>query len=77
MSQGMLCDSRMLGWSGGAEGVAVQVPDSVEIGSSPPASKPRPGQGGEELPQSVGAGPGLFEKKLSKEEKKKLERGEA
>jgi hypothetical protein len=62
----------MLGWSGGAAGVAVQVPDSVEIGSSPPASKPRPSQGGEELPKGEESGGGLFEKKLSKEEKKKL-----
>jgi hypothetical protein len=72
ISEGMLCDSRMLGWSGGAAGVAVQVPDSVEIGSSPPASKPRPGQGGEEPPKAEESGGGLFEKKLSKEEKKKL-----
>jgi hypothetical protein len=72
MSEGMLCDSRMLGWSGGAAGVAVQVPDSVEIGSSPPAMKPRPSQGGEEIPKVEEAGAGLFEKELSKEEKKKL-----
>jgi hypothetical protein len=72
MSEGMLCDSRMLGWSGGAAGIAVQVPESVEIGSSPPASKPRPSQGGEELPKGEEAGVGLFEKKLCEEEKKKL-----
>jgi tRNA-binding EMAP/Myf-like protein len=74
MSEGMLCDSRMLGWSGGAAGIAVQIPDSVAIGSAPPATKPRPNdgkEGGEEVP----SGPvteGLFEKKLTKEEKKKL-----
>jgi hypothetical protein len=71
MSEGMLCDSRMLGWSGGAAGVAVQIQDSVEIGSPPPASKPRPGQGGEDLPPAEEV-KGLFEKKLTKEEKKKL-----
>jgi hypothetical protein len=71
MSEGMLCDSGMLGWTGGANGVAVQVPESIDIGSAPPSSKPRPK--GEE--PAAGAGPveaGLFEKKLTKEEKKKL-----
>eukprot|EP00980_Cylindrotheca_fusiformis_P016304 scaffold4844_cov112-Cylindrotheca_fusiformis.AAC.2 len=71
-SWGMICDSKMLGWSGGAAGVAVQLDDSFPVGSAPPDSKPRPKQQEqEELP----AGPvtdGLFEKKLSKEEKKKL-----
>lgn len=69
-SHAMICDSKMLGWSGGAEGVAAQIDDSFEIGSAPPASKPRPKQE-EEVP----AGPvtdGLFERKLTKEEKKKL-----
>lgn len=70
-SEGMLCDSRMLGWSGGAEGVAVQVPDSVEIGACPPSSKPRPtSESNEDLPQNQVQG--LFEKKLTKEEKKKM-----
>lgn len=77
MSEGMFCDSKMLGWTGGAAGVAAQIPDSVPIGASPPATKPRPTQNGstsnsstEELPASNVEG--LFEKKLSKEEKKKL-----
>jgi hypothetical protein len=39
-SDGILCDSRMLVWSGGGSGVAAQVPDSFEIGSAPPSSKP-------------------------------------
>lgn len=72
-SWGMICDSRMLGWSGGAAGVAVQIDESFAVGSAPPASKPRPGGGGQE--SEVPAGPvedGLFERKLSKEEKKKL-----
>ena len=70
MSHGMLCDSKMLGWSGGAAGVAVQVPESIAIGEAPPASKPRPKE-----ESSEPAGPvtdGLYERKLTKEEKKKL-----
>lgn len=62
----------MLGWSGGAAGIAVQIPDSVEIGSCPPATKPRPGQSSSENEISSQNVEGLFEKKLSKEEKKKL-----
>lgn len=69
MSDGMFCDSRMLGWSGGGCGVAAQVPDSYDIGSAPPSSKPRPK---EEEPTPDVQVQGLFEKKLSKEEKKKL-----
>jgi len=73
MSEGMLCDAKMLGWSGGAVGIAVQVPESFSIGSAPPATKPRGGNQAAEEPQ--GQAPqaeGLFEKKLTKEEKKKL-----
>ena len=76
MSEGIFCDSKMLGWAGGAAGVAAQIPESVAIGESPPATKPRPGGAGsattatEPLPASNAEG--LFEKKLSKEEKKKL-----
>eukprot|EP00429_Kryptoperidinium_foliaceum_P008843 CAMPEP_0176009248 /NCGR_PEP_ID=MMETSP0120_2-20121206/4155_1 /TAXON_ID=160619 /ORGANISM="Kryptoperidinium foliaceum, Strain CCMP 1326" /LENGTH=158 /DNA_ID=CAMNT_0017342043 /DNA_START=128 /DNA_END=601 /DNA_ORIENTATION=- len=72
ISQGMLCDSKMLGWSGGAAGIAVQVPETLELGSPPPATKPRldaPQQ--EEAPSGPVTG-GLFERKLTKEEKKKL-----
>lgn len=70
MSEGIFCDSKMLGWSGGAAGVAAQIPDSVDIGVAPPSSKPRPKQETTELPAAQTEG--LFEKKLSKEEKKKL-----
>ena len=71
MSEGMFCDSNMLGWTGGAAGIAVQIPESVEIGSAPPATKPRPKQvDAETQPQEKVQG--LFEKKLTKEEKKKL-----
>ena len=75
MSEGMFCDSQMLGWKGGAVGVAAVVPDSFAIGSAPPDEKPRPkgasGNDGDGLPPADL--PGLFEKKvkLSKEEKKK------
>ena len=73
MSEGMLCDSRMLGWSGGAEGQAVQIPASIEIGAPPPATKPRPNdEKQEQLPPIGDSDNCLFEKKLSKEEKKKL-----
>eukprot|EP00934_Nitzschia_sp_Nitz4_P001352 Nitzschia sp. Nitz4//scaffold267_size26297//15387//15899//NITZ4_008269-RA/size26297-processed-gene-0.29-mRNA-1//-1//CDS//3329544905//1352//frame0 len=74
LSEGMLCDSRMLGWAGGAAGIAVQIPESIEIGSSPPATKPRPtdGQGDAGATPSGPVTDGLFERKLTKEEKKKL-----
>jgi tRNA-binding EMAP/Myf-like protein len=74
MSEGMLCDSRMLGWTGGAAGIAVQIPESIAIGSPPPTIKPRPSDG-KECGGDVPTGPvteGLFAPKLSKEEKKKL-----
>jgi tRNA-binding EMAP/Myf-like protein len=76
-SDGMLCDSRMLGWSGGAAGVAAQMPDTVPVGEAPPSTKPRPNQGQQQKQQQDAttandSAPGLFEKKLTKEEKKKL-----
>ena len=75
MSEGMFCDSQMLGWKGGAVGVAAVVPETFAIGSAPPDEKPRPkgasGNDGDGLPPADL--PGLFEKKvkLGKEEKKK------
>jgi tRNA-binding EMAP/Myf-like protein len=65
VSEGMLCDSKMLGWTGGASGVAVNLPDEFEIGSPPPTTKPRP-KGVEDTAEDAGpvAG-GLFERKLS------------
>mmetsp|Transcript_17282 Transcript_17282/g.49507 ORF Transcript_17282/g.49507 Transcript_17282/m.49507 type:complete len:188 (+) Transcript_17282:174-737(+) len=75
MSEGMFCDSHMLGWKGGAQGVAATVPESFALGSQPPDEKPRPkGAGGNDGDGPPPADlPGLFEKKvkLSKEEKKK------
>lgn len=69
MSDGMFCDSKMLGWSGGGAGVAAQAPESCPLGSAPPSSKPRLV---EEKPVEQSEVKGLFEKKLTKEEKKKL-----
>lgn len=40
-SSGMLCDSPMCGWVGGAAGLCVQVPQSLLPGSPAPSSKPR------------------------------------
>jgi len=41
MSQGMLCDAPMLGWTGGGAGAAALVPDSFDAGSRPPERRPR------------------------------------
>lgn len=41
MSHGMLCDSPMLHWTGGAKGIVQQLPDSFVIGSAPPSARPR------------------------------------
>lgn len=72
ISEGILCDSSILGWSGGAKGVAVQVPDTYPIGSSPPTTKPRMDSATNNS-NDIQSSPvqGLFQKKLSKEEKKK------
>lgn len=40
-SSGMLCDSPMLNWTGGAKGAVQQLPDSFVIGDKPPAARPR------------------------------------
>lgn len=76
-SEGMFCDARMLGWVGGAEGVAAQIPDSAEIGSAPPDTKPRSDKLVSFEKETEPDGPAvevkpLFEKKMTKEEKKKL-----
>eukprot|EP00041_Stephanoeca_diplocostata_P014740 m.277652 g.277652 ORF g.277652 m.277652 type:complete len:178 (+) comp19784_c0_seq3:330-863(+) len=39
-SSGMLCDSPMLGWVGGAAGVAVKLDDTFAVGGPPPAARP-------------------------------------
>mmetsp|Transcript_151396 Transcript_151396/g.267222 ORF Transcript_151396/g.267222 Transcript_151396/m.267222 type:complete len:189 (+) Transcript_151396:59-625(+) len=40
-SEGMLCDGPMLGWTGGGSGAAALVPESFEVGATPPSSRPR------------------------------------
>lgn len=42
-SFGMVCDSKLCGWKGGAEGIAVQIPEDIPVGSPCPVSKPRMG----------------------------------
>ncbi|CAM9767911.1 unnamed protein product, partial [Chrysoparadoxa australica] len=41
LSEGMLCDSPMLGWTGGAVGIAALVSEDFPPGSTPPSSRPR------------------------------------
>jgi tRNA-binding EMAP/Myf-like protein len=41
MSRGMLCDSPMLKWTGGAKGAVQQLPDSFQIGDAIPTARPR------------------------------------
>ena len=76
MSEGMFCDARMLGWQTNASGgIAQLIPDTVQVGDAPPRTKPRPPStaGGTESDETSAAPvQGLFEKKLTKEEKKKL-----
>ena len=42
-SYGILCDSPMLGWTGGAKGAVSQLPidDTYQIGDEPPSMRPR------------------------------------
>lgn len=39
-SEGMLCDSSMLQWTGGAKGAIQRLPDSYTAGMSPPLTRP-------------------------------------
>ncbi|KAF0684993.1 Aste57867_23022 [Aphanomyces stellatus] len=39
-SEGMVCDSPMLGWKGGAAGAAVFLPNTFTVGDEPPAARP-------------------------------------
>jgi hypothetical protein len=71
----MFCDARMLGWgAGSSSGIAVQVPESYAPGTSPPTTRPGapPCPSGGETTTSSAEAPGLFERKLTKEEKKRL-----
>jgi len=40
-SSGMLCDSPMLNWTGGAKGAVQQLPETFVIGDKPPVARPR------------------------------------
>ena len=71
-SEGIFCDSRMLGWEGGSVGIAARMDDSLPLGSAPPSKKPRPGGGGSGEPLPESNVEGLFKKKPTKEEKKRL-----
>lgn len=71
-SEGMFCDAKMLGWGAGSVGIAAQVPSSFEPGDAPPKTKPgAPKSSGESTIPAVEV-EGLFKKKLTKEEKKKI-----
>ena len=41
MSRGMLCDSPMLKWTGGAKGAVQQLPETFQIGDEIPDARPR------------------------------------
>ena len=82
VSEGMCCDGPMLGWVGGGAGAAALLPESFNPGDAPPTSRPRldggggPGGDAPAAPVAKSTGPGvdaLFEKKLTKEEKKALQ----
>ncbi|KAI8898804.1 hypothetical protein BC833DRAFT_588437 [Globomyces pollinis-pini] len=64
-SHGMVCDSKMCGWVGGAEGIAVQIPESFPVGSECPSSRPRMDGGGQTQSQP---------EELSIKDKKALEK---
>jgi hypothetical protein len=66
-SEGMFCDSKMLGWGSGSEGVAAQVPSECEVGSAPPKTKPgAPGKGSEESSVPAVEVQGLEKRKAKK-----------
>jgi tRNA-binding EMAP/Myf-like protein len=71
-SEGMFCDAKMLAWPGGSDGIAAQIDESVAVGAPPPLNKPRPVYETSETALPESEVKGLFEKKLTKEEKKKL-----
>ena len=68
-SEGMLCDSAMCGWVGGAKGICVQVPLDLPPGSPAPATKPRLGGGGGAEDAEKAAEPELSAKELKAKEK--------
>jgi len=72
-SEGIFCDSRMLAWDGGSQGIAAQMDKALALGCPPPINKPRPGVAPTKTTKlEESTVEGLFKKKLTKEEKKKL-----
>jgi len=72
-SEGMLCDSVMLGWKGGAAGLAALLPAGIAApGDAPPRSRPRGGgaAAAPAAPVAAKAAEMMFKPKLTKEEKK-------
>jgi len=67
LSEGMICDSVMLKWAGGAEGLCVQIPTSFAVGTLAPTSKPRMDTGSTSA--SASAEPELSAKELKAREK--------
>jgi tRNA-binding EMAP/Myf-like protein len=67
MSEGMLCDAKMLNWTSGAHGLCVQVPDSFKLGDPAPSSKPR--LDGGVTPAATASAPVKSDKELKAEVK--------
>lgn len=71
LSQGLLCDSSMLGWAGGTTGSPVLLPTSFEPGMPAPTERPKRTAANVEDPRDPSAGAeALFGPVLTKEEKK-------
>ena len=69
-SEGMLMDSKGMGWSGGAQGNAVLVPDNLAPGSTPPTTRPRMDDGGPGAAAEPPASNAAAGKKAAKEQAK-------
>ena len=68
VSEGMLMDSKAMGWSGGSVGNAVLLPDDLAPGAPAPASRPR--QGGTGTGADEPASSAAADKKAAKEQAK-------
>lgn len=69
-SEGMICDSLMLGWVGGAKGLCVQLPDSIALGDPAPTTKPRVGGAPLAVEEEAAPGPSKEDKKAAAAAKK-------
>ncbi|EKX37083.1 hypothetical protein GUITHDRAFT_145313 [Guillardia theta CCMP2712] len=74
-SQGMLCDSVMLGWSGGGAGNAALVPDTFSPGDAPPEKRPRMDGKTTESVEEEAAPLSAKEKRKAAKEAKKAAKG--